>query len=122
MLTRSASFLALLLLLSLGQIASAGEACDKPLGGTLQCTRCAVLPCVCPDDYCRKPMPCIPCPAPCGCVDDYCPKPMPCIPCPVPCVCPDDYCRKPLPNFCWPVNSLFYRCPPPCNTAGKPNR
>jgi hypothetical protein len=116
MTTRSASFLAILVFLGLGRAAWAGEACDKSLGDTLRCTRCAAMPCCCPDDYCRKPLPCIPCPVPTGCVDDYCCKPLPCIPCPVPTGCVDDYCRKPLPHFCWPVNCQFYRCPPPSRT------
>jgi len=35
----------------------AGEPCAGSLGRELQCTRCATVPCCCPDDYCRKPMP-----------------------------------------------------------------
>ncbi len=86
-------------------------ACDGP------CRKCA-RPCngglmlCCPDDYCRKPMPCVPCPPPNCCPDDYCRKPMPCVPCPPPNCCPDDYCRKPLPNFCWPPSPVKYSCGP----------
>ena len=36
---------------------------------------------LCPDDYCRKPFPCIPCLRPCCECDDYCRKPMPCVRC-----------------------------------------
>jgi len=52
-----------------------------------------------PDDYCRKPIPCLPC-LPGGCCDDYCRKPIPCVTCPPPGVHCDDYCRKPLPPYC----------------------
>jgi hypothetical protein len=81
------------------------------------CLRCkCVDPCrgslmlCCPDDYCRKPMPCVPCPPPCCCPDDYCRKPMPCVPCLPPNCCPDDYCRKPMPCLCWPASPVKYSC------------
>ncbi|MCE5267065.1 MAG: hypothetical protein LLG00_04190 [Planctomycetaceae bacterium] len=99
----------------------AAERCASPLGRTLKCTRCAAVPCCCPDDYCRKPFPCIPCgPLPTT-ADCYCRKPMPCIPCCcIPC-CPDDYCRKPFPTFCWKVNKECYRCPPCESGSGTEN-
>jgi hypothetical protein len=85
-------------------------------GGACPCRRCACPATVgattlcCPDDYCRKPMPCVPCP-PCGsCCNDYCRKPMPCVPCPQGCWCPDDYCRKPMPCLCWPPSPVKYTC------------
>jgi len=56
----------------------------------------------CPDDYCRKPWPCIPCLSECWECDNYCRKPFPCIPCLSGCFTCDDYCRKPFPDFCWP--------------------
>lgn len=95
----------------------AGEPCAGSLGRELQCTRCATVPCCCPDDYCRKPMPCAPCLRMSWCADDYCPKPMPCIPCLRFCWCPDDYCRKPMPRLCWPVAGQFYRCAPGSDQA-----
>jgi hypothetical protein len=71
----------------------------------------------CPDDYCRKPIPCIPClPPSCAC-DDYCRKSLPCVPCLSQCGLCDDYCRKPFPNFCWPP-SPGLRCVPSCLTSG----
>ena len=53
---------------------------------------------LCPDDYCRKPAPCI-CEQNCYTCDDYCPKGAPC-PCPVRTFCCDDYCRKGAPDPC----------------------
>src|SRR3990172_4664755 len=50
--------------------------------------------CVCPDDYCPKPLPCVPC-APLGKCDCYCPKPLPCPPCPLRYCAPNDYRPKP---------------------------
>lgn len=64
--------------------------------------------CACPDDYCRKPMPCLPGFCHCGSCDNYCRKPMPCLPCFQECWTCDDYCRKPMPSLCWPA---------PCNTV-----
>jgi hypothetical protein len=75
----------------------------------------------CPDDYCRKPMPCI-CPVPrCGSCDDYCRKPMPCL-CPVPrCGSCDDYCHKPLPCLLCPPLTPYLQCGPDpgCSTCGR---
>ena len=107
--------LATLLLLGLTQHSLAAESCPGTLGRELQCTRCATIPCCCPDDYCRKPCVCIPCPCIPSCADDYCRKPMPCIPCPCIPSCADDYCRKPFPRFCWPVNCQL-RCSPTDNS------
>jgi hypothetical protein len=110
--SRSIRYLGVLCLLCLGQHSVAAPPYLGSLGRELQCTRCAVFPCCCPDDYCRKPMPCIPCVRLQGCCDDYCPKPEPCAPRFCTPRCPDDYCPKPLPQLCWPVNKQFYRCPP----------
>lgn len=66
--------------------------------------------CVCCDDYCPKPMPCVRC-APLGCCDDYCPKLMPWTK-PL-CYCgPNDYCPKPwiCVRPCWPA---WYSCGAP---------
>jgi hypothetical protein len=63
----------------------------------------------CPDDYCRKPMPCIPCFIKSCMPDDYCPKPIPCVPC-MPKGCVDDYCPKPF-SFCLPPSIRpWYSC------------
>jgi hypothetical protein len=54
-----------------------------------------------------------------GCPDDYCPKPMPGVPC-IRCGEPDDYCRKPCPHIirlsaCGGPNDYDRKpCPPPC--------
>jgi hypothetical protein len=105
--------LAIIMTTVLAQTAIAG--CD---GQGHKCTRpcnSALMLC-CPNDYCRKPMPCVPCPQPGRCPDDYCRKPMPCVPCPQASRCPDDYCRKPMPCLCWPPLPVKYSCgscPPP---------
>jgi hypothetical protein len=78
----------------------AGAAAVADVASTSGCPRCC---CTCPDDYCPKPLPCVPCAA-CGCCpDDYCPKPLPCVFCMPGCCWPDDYCPKP-----------FVFCLPPC--------
>ena len=101
--------LAAILTLWLGAASLAGEPADT----ARPCPGCAAAPCCCPDDYCRKPFPCIPCPPARGCVDDYCKKPSPCIPCPPARGCVDDYCKKPFPDLCRPLNRQFFRCPLP---------
>ncbi len=77
---------------------------------------------VCPDDYCRKPLPAPPCPGP-KCCDDYCPHLEPCVlPLPKSC-CPDCYCPKPLPcppQCCEPWYQCVVNCRPavaPCEPA-----
>jgi hypothetical protein len=97
--TRSISFLAVMSLVWLSGSVLAAEPCDKPLGSQLRCASCAVNPCWCPDDYCRKPLPRIPCLPLRYAADDYCRKPLPRIPCPALGGCADDYCRKPLPDL-----------------------
>src|SRR5271168_897950 len=62
----------------------------------------------CPDDYCRKPVPCVPCPL-FGCCPNYCRKPIPCVPCPRLGGC-SAYCRKPIPCLCWPPLPAIYSC------------
>jgi hypothetical protein len=110
---RATLFLVAIAALSFGGSLSAGEPCAKSLGQELKCMRCMSMPCRCCDDYCRKPMPCIPCVRLGTCPDNYCRKPMPCVTCPARSCCPNNYCRKPLPNLCWPVDHGTYRCPPP---------
>lgn len=63
-----------------------------------RCPRCCrgEAKCCCVDDYCPKPMPCVPCLPRCGSCNDYCPKPMPCVP-RARMGCCDDYCPKPMP-------------------------
>ena len=75
---------------------------SKPCGRE-QCCCPPPIGC-CPDDYCRKPWPCIPCLSGCFECDNYCRKPFPCIPCLSGCFECDNYCRKPYPDFCWPVS------------------
>jgi hypothetical protein len=76
--------------------------------------------CGCPDDYCKKPVPCIPCLPRCGGPDDYCKKPWPFVPCLPRCGGPDDYCKKPLPYLLCPGWSPFLNCgiPEPCGGNG----
>jgi hypothetical protein len=64
--------------------------------------------CWCPDDYCRKKLPCTPCNAK-GCVDDYCRKKLPCTPCNAK-GCVDDYCPKGCAIFLWKPFEPWYRC------------
>lgn len=67
-------------------------------------------PLSCPDDYTRKPIPCV-LKVTCCCPDDYCVKPRPAVPCHEACCCPDDYCAKP-PPACRPWAHTFYKCVP----------
>jgi hypothetical protein len=88
------------------------EAADiGPVSNYCDARRC----CTCPDSYCPKPQPCVPC-ALRGCCDDYCPKPMPCTASLRYCGC-DDYCPKPscirLPP-CWPA---WYSCGAPSSNS-----
>lgn len=108
-----------LLLVGVSSLRAEGP-CDRPLGCELKCAHAMAVPCCCPDDYCRKPFPCLPCPSLRGCCDDYCRKPMPCVPCEFPRGCCDDYCRKPLPKLCWPVDRSQYRCGPPACRGNAP--
>lgn len=96
--------LGVLSLLSLAERLLAAEPCFGfgRVDRELECARCAAIPCCCADDYCRKPLPCIPCAPLQGCGDDYCRKPLPCLPPVCTSGCADDYCRKPLPHFCCP--------------------
>jgi hypothetical protein len=64
----------------------------------------------CPDDYVRKPLPCVPV-IRCGGPDDYCRKPLPCVPV-IRCGGPDDYCRKPLPCLLCPPLTPYLQCGP----------
>ena len=87
-------------------LATWGPACGgESVAPTCEARSC----CVCPDDYCPKPLPCVPC-APRGKCDNYCRKPLPCAPCVGGYCGPDDYCPKPC-NFylppCWPA---WYTC------------
>lgn len=108
---RSTALTAFFVVACLGARLLMGEAAETRGESARHANCCAPMPC-CPDNYCKKPMPCIPCPKWCGSPDDYCKKPMPCIPCPNWCGCPDNYCKKPMPNLCLPRNWQFYRCPP----------
>ncbi|HPM81055.1 MAG TPA: hypothetical protein PLF81_10160 [Candidatus Anammoximicrobium sp.] len=95
--------LTILSVLAAGRSVQGADLFFGSLGRELKCTRCAVVPCCCTDNYCRKPLPCLPCvPLPTAC-DNYCRKPLPCIPCVKFQCCADDYCRKPFPQLCCPA-------------------
>jgi hypothetical protein len=72
-------------------------------------------PLCCPNDYIRKPAPCVS-PVSSCCPDTYCPKPCLVLPCPAKSCCRDDYCPKPLPSLCRPFTNAWYKCVPlvPC--------
>ena len=111
--TRSTCFFTAALVLWIGgQVVAQGPSASVPQNGPRP-TGCAAAPCCCPDDYCRKPLPCVPCGPLRWLCDDYCRKSLPCVPCQCLGVCPDDYCRKPCPDLCRPLDRQFYRCPPP---------
>lgn len=106
---RFLSSLALVAALALPMFAAAADiGPDAPCADARRC-------CVCPDDYCPKPLPSVPC-APLGCCDDYCPKPLPST-APL-CYCgPNDYCPKPCCLYlppCWPA---WYTCGAPAGEA-----
>jgi hypothetical protein len=72
----------------------------------------------CPDDYCRKPLPCVP-PNSRGCVDDYCRKTLPVVPCNAR-GCTDDYCPKTCPLFLGSLCEPWYSCGPPQDCGAGP--
>ncbi len=55
----------------------------------------------CCDDYCAKPLPCLPLGKTRFDCDDYCRKPIPCQPAGKTTTFCDEYCRKPLPPVCY---------------------
>lgn len=63
----------------------------------------------CPDDYVRKPSPCVT-PVACRCADRYCSKPGVVLPCPQKQCSPDNYCPKPVPSLCRPIANEWYKC------------
>ncbi len=123
-LTSMAKLLALAVVL-LVTLAANTNAWDGSLIADLFGSECDCPIKQCCDDYCRKPLPCTPCPqCPRGC-DDYCRKPLPCTPCVCPSLC-DDYCRKPLPcvrcrstalDVCIPYRERY--CLPTCDCRNK---
>jgi hypothetical protein len=105
--------LALLVMLVVAHVSTAAEI--TPIETNCDARRC----CVCPDYYCPKPLPSVPC-APLGNCDCYQAKPLPCPPCFLHYCAPNDYCPKPsclyLPP-CWPA---WYTCGVvECKTAAK---
>ncbi len=86
--------------------AAAGEPATKM--ALPECVRCLV----CPDDYHRKPWPCLPHAICGGLCDHYCKKPLPHLPCPVPGVHCDDYYKKPWSCPPRPHWSPWLACPP----------
>jgi hypothetical protein len=113
-----ASRVASAVLLSLGLVTAVGQAGPPlPWQGCWGCSlgdlcrawrqrQC----CSCPDDYCGKALPCVPC-APRGCCDDYCGKALPCVPC-APRGCCDDYQPKCGPIWTAVGDGPCYRCCP----------
>jgi hypothetical protein len=110
--TRSNWLFAAALIVWLGGQAAVRGA-DAPLYSASRQAVTTSGPCCCPDDYCRKPLPCVPCGPLQWLCDDYCRKPLPCVACPCTGCCPDDYCRKPCPDLCRPLDRQYYRCGPP---------
>jgi len=97
-----------------GQAGNRGDSAGRPLAGC-----CQVRGCGCPNDYCPKALPGIPCVPCCRLPDDYCCKALPCVPCPVACCCADDYCPKKPPVCLPPRCDSSYMCGPPdrcCNS------
>lgn len=84
------------------------EGCE----GRMTCTDCTQysLQLHCPDDYCSKPMPCLPRISYCTALNDYCCKPLPCLLESCQPVCPDHYCHKPIPCLRWQPVGAAYRC------------
>ncbi len=95
-----------------------GKLTGPPSAYDFQCGPRCQTPC-CPDDYCPKPAPDVPCLQSCTTCDDYCPKCPPQIPCvPRGCQC-DDYDCKDLPTVSCPPGGLF-TCPPRVGVADQP--
>ena len=113
---------ALVSLSAFSPIAMSGEGIGK--GGTqLSPADCnpACRIAGCPDDYCRKPSPCM-CAPNCFLPDAYCRKPCLVLPCPEMSCCPDNYCPKPPPSPCRPMTNAWYKCVPlaPCHWLRPP--
>lgn len=114
---------ACLVMLVVGTVLTAGPALVHADGGSCETKApqskalCGVgrCPLCCPDDYFRKPAPCVS-PVACCRADTYCPKPCLVLPCHAKCCCPDDYCPKPHPSLCRPMADAWYKCVPlaPC--------
>jgi hypothetical protein len=87
---------------------------ESPCCPSTWCEGCCQPICCCPDDYCPKEKPCVPCLRGPWCCDDYCRKSLPCLPCTPLGRCCDDYCDKPCPacppRLCAAVNR--------CSAAG----
>jgi len=66
----------------------------------------------CPNDYCRKPVPCVAFQCHSASCDNYCRKPVPCTQSPRFCVTNNDYCRKPFTQPCKPSRFDFLKCIP----------
>src|SRR5678815_4543351 len=82
----------LLHFVGLAMLCFAAAVCSAaPPGSCVRCEKC-----LCPDDYCPKPLPWVPCLCRPRCLDEYCPKPWPCPACRASNCCPDDYCSKPF--------------------------
>ena len=73
-------------------------ACQQQIGDET-CDGCQQISCE-SNDYCSKPIPCLPGPPITSCPDDYCARPTPCVTVPARSSCADDYCPKPVPELC----------------------
>lgn len=76
--------------------------------------KCLKPYCACPNDYCKKPLPCVG-PVQTGCCNDYCKKPLPGA-CAVQLGCCNDYCKKSLPA-CPSIGSGWWYTCGPCQTC-----
>ena len=102
-----------------GLLVLAGLGLCGPSGAGEPCCSCKGWPCwdlrrpcpCCPNDYCPKKLPPVPCRVKCCCPDDYCPKRLP-IPCPLKYCGPDDYCCKPCPPVPLPCAPPWFTCGP----------
>ena len=112
------TFTALLLIVLPMGFLSAADWFEQRAVSSSYCDRCSRAPiCCCPDDYCRKPLPCVECVPNCGCCDDYCRKPLPGV-CPVPCGFLYCYDAKPLPCVFGPRCDQSCMCPRPKTCFG----
>lgn len=112
--------LGMLSILCFGQWSTAADLYSGCLGHELKCTRCAVVPFCCADDYCPKSLPCVPCLRLPTCDGRYCRKASPCLSYYHTSRRMDDYCQKPLPQLCRPTNTRPYFCSPDDNMITVP--
>jgi hypothetical protein len=97
-----------LILLMGTQVALAGDNCQNCQKQT--CVQCfsGQYTYLCPDIYCSKPLPCVPCPQACCLPNDYCCKLVPCVSYSLTGCLPNNYCQKPMPCIC--PSPVKYNC------------